>query len=90
MVDMIDELILGQDQLLAFTLSDHKQCKPGISVTRHLADTNHLLTNQEHNYQETRLGIEAHLHHHGSRDAVNRDACIPNKVIGVLNHQSLL
>ena len=47
-----------------------------------------MLTNQRHNHQDITLGIEAHFDHHGSRDAVNRDACIPNKVIGFLNHQS--
>ena len=87
MVNLIDELIVKQDQVIASGLDDYDHCQLSTSIGRQSDVTNQLFTKKKHNHQGMTLGIEAHFDHHDSRDEVNKDVCIPNKVIGFLNHQ---
>ena len=85
--NLIDELVERQNQVIASVMDDHEYSQSNILCSKQPVDTNLLHAKQRHNPQNIPLGIEGHFDPHGRRDDVYRDACIPDKVIGFLNHR---
>ena len=85
--NMIDELISMQDLLVQPVEYDHKSLGPNIRSQPQVHHKNHC--HGDHTLQTVctiPFGIEAHLDQDTGSDRVYRDASIPDKTTGFLNH----
>ena len=85
--NVIDKLISMQDKLTTLVNDDHRNIDPNIRSQPQLNHTK--ILDEDHALPVINtipLGIEAHLDQHTGRDKICRDASIPDKITGFLNH----